>query len=143
MNLAGTLTRTDGVTEMIKNRKGFTLIELMTVVVIISILVSIALPKFGDLKSKASLASIRSDIRNAEAAEETYFSDYAAYGTAANLQAAGFLSASTGNTLTVTVAPTGYTINGVNPAIMAGPTSCTVQVGAGAAPTVDGKITCP
>jgi len=128
---------------MTKDRKGFTLIELMTVVVILSILVSIALPKFGDLKSKASLASIRSDVRNAEAAEETYFSDYATYGTAANLQAAGFFTASTGTVVTVTVAPTGYTINAVNASIMTGPTSCTVQVGAGAAPTVDGKITCP
>ncbi|HEY3933480.1 MAG TPA: prepilin-type N-terminal cleavage/methylation domain-containing protein, partial [Gemmatimonadales bacterium] len=66
---------------MLRNRKGFTLIELLIVVVIIGILAAIAIPKFAATKDKAKLASVKSDVRNTETAEEAYFSDYSTYGT--------------------------------------------------------------
>ena len=65
---------------MLRNRKGFTLIELLIVVVIIGILAAIAIPKFAATKDKAKLASVKTDVRNTETAEEAYFSDYATYG---------------------------------------------------------------
>lgn len=61
------------------NRSGFTLIELMIVVVIIGILVSIAIPKFANTKEKAYIASMKSDLRNLVTAEEAYFADSIAY----------------------------------------------------------------
>lgn len=125
------------------NRKGFTLIELLIVVVIIGILAAIAIPKFAATKDKAKLASVRTDVRNTETAEEAYFSDFSTYGTFANLQAASNFSLSTGNTGSVTAASNGYTVNYNNPTISTGITSCTVQVGAGATSGVDGVITCP
>ena len=68
------------------NRKGFTLIELLIVVVIIGILAAIAIPKFAATKDKAKLASVKTDVRNMMTAQEAYFSDYATYGTFAQLQ---------------------------------------------------------
>ena len=60
-------------------RTGFTLIELMIVVVIIGLLASIAIPKFANTKEKAYIASMKSDLRNLVTAEEAYFADSTAY----------------------------------------------------------------
>ena len=67
------------------NRKGFTLIELLIVVVIIGILAAIAIPKFANTKNKAYVTTMKSDLRNLVSAEEAYFADHTAYGTAAQL----------------------------------------------------------
>src|ERR1043166_8193305 len=72
----------------VTNRKGFTLIDLLIVVVIIGILAAIAIPKFAATKDKAKLASVKSDVRNGMTAEEAYFSDFAKYGALADLQSA-------------------------------------------------------
>src|SRR5438552_18529403 len=61
------------------NRKGFALIELLIVVVIIGILAAIAIPKFANTKAKAHIASMKSDLRNLVTAEEAYFADSVKY----------------------------------------------------------------
>jgi len=66
-------------------RRGFTLIELLIVVVIIGILASIAIPKFGNTKSKAYVTAMKSDLRNLVTAEEAFFADSTYYTTATNL----------------------------------------------------------
>ena len=58
---------------------GFTLIEMMIVVVIIGILAMIALPQFTSVKGNAYDASAKSDLRNAMTAQEAYYSDNQAY----------------------------------------------------------------
>ena len=123
-------------------RSGFTLIELLIVVVIIGILAAIAIPKFAATKDKAKLASVKSDVRNSETAEEAYFSDFATYGTYAQLQAATNLLVSTGNTITISTNTSGYTVTATNNSISTGFTNCSVQVGAGATSGVDGLIIC-
>jgi prepilin-type N-terminal cleavage/methylation domain-containing protein len=128
---------------MLRNRKGFTLIELLIVVVIIGILAAIAIPKFAATKDKAKLASVKSDVRNTETAEEAYFSDYSTYGDYGQLGTASNFIVSTGNTMSITPAASGYTVTASNSTISTGITTCHVQVGAGAASTVDGNITCP
>jgi prepilin-type N-terminal cleavage/methylation domain-containing protein len=86
------------------NRKAFTLIELLIVVVIIGILASIAIPKFANTKERAYIASMKSDLRNLVTAEESYFADAVAYtditdcNTPPAAGAAAFCT-STGNTL--------------------------------------------
>jgi prepilin-type N-terminal cleavage/methylation domain-containing protein len=66
---------------MQRNRKAFTLIELLIVVVIIGILAAIAIPKFASTKEKAYVTAMRSDLRNMMTAQESYFSDYGLYTT--------------------------------------------------------------
>ena len=124
------------------NRKGFTLIELLIVVVIIGILAAIAIPKFAATKDKAKLASVKTDLRNMMTAQEAYFSDYATYGTFAQLQAASNFSLSSGNTSAVAPAASGFTATITNSTITSLITQCTVQIGAGAASTLDGVIAC-
>ena len=126
------------------NRKGFTLIELLIVVVIIGILAAIAIPKFAATKDKAKLASVKTDLRNSMTAQEAYFSDFATYGTFANLQAASNFTLSGANTNSGSVASSnGYTMTFNNATISTGITQCHVWVGAGATSGVDGVIICP
>ncbi|MDP2957904.1 MAG: prepilin-type N-terminal cleavage/methylation domain-containing protein [Longimicrobiales bacterium] len=62
-------------------RKGFTLIELHIVVVIIGILASIAIPKFGAVREKAYLAASRADLRNLANLQDVYYNDNYTYTT--------------------------------------------------------------
>jgi len=57
------------------NKKGFTLIDLLIVVVIIGILAAIAIPKFANTKDKAYVAAMKSDMRNLATYEEQYAAD--------------------------------------------------------------------
>lgn len=64
-----------------RNERGFTLIELMVVVLVIGVLVSIGLPTFLGARTRAWDAAAHSDIRNAFAAEKAYYSDNVTYTT--------------------------------------------------------------
>jgi prepilin-type N-terminal cleavage/methylation domain-containing protein len=56
-------------------RKGFTLIELIVVIVVIGILSGIAIARFVSVKEAAYLASMKADLRNFALYEQNYLID--------------------------------------------------------------------
>jgi type IV pilus assembly protein PilA len=64
---------------IVRSRRGFTLIELLIVVVIIGILAAIAIPKFANTKQKATVSSMRSDLRNLASTQESYWVENRTY----------------------------------------------------------------
>src|SRR5579859_6132902 len=61
---------------------GFTLIELMVVVLIIAILIAIAIPTFLGARSRAQDRAAQSSLRNALTAAKTIYTDQSSYGQA-------------------------------------------------------------
>ena len=66
----------------IQEEKGFTLIELLVVILIIGILAAIAIPSFLGQRDKANDSRAKADVRTAQTAMETYYTDAQAYTSA-------------------------------------------------------------
>jgi type IV pilus assembly protein PilA len=62
-----------------RDDKGFTLIELMVVVLIIAILIAIAIPTFLGMRRRAQDRAAQSDLRNGYTAAKAFFTDDETY----------------------------------------------------------------
>ena len=71
-----------------RNDEGFTLIELMMVVLIIAILIAIAIPTFLGARQRAQDRAAQSDLRNGLTAEKTVYTDAQTYDNDTAIKAA-------------------------------------------------------
>ena len=107
-----------------QDEKGFTLIELLVVILIIGILAAIALPAFLNQREKAQDSAAKSDVRTAQTAMETYYTDNQSYTgavsdpTGANAKSLENIEPALKNANSLTVTPNaagdGYTISVVS-----------------------------
>src|SRR5438270_12196331 len=87
------------------DEQGFTLIELMVVVLIIAILIAIAIPTFLGARDRTQDRAAQSDLRNGLTAEKTVYTDNQAYdattvtmkGVESSLDWGGKLTVAVGN----------------------------------------------
>ncbi|MDQ8172497.1 MAG: prepilin-type N-terminal cleavage/methylation domain-containing protein [Gemmatimonadota bacterium] len=85
-----------------RRRSGFTLLELLIVVLILGILAAIAITTFGATKRRAYLAAMQSDLRGVATAAESQFTSDDTYATTVTPQG------SEGVTLTFVGTATGW-----------------------------------
>ena len=71
------------------NRKGFTLIELMIVVVIIGILAALAIPRFMQATTKSKQSEAKQLLKQIYTMQRAYRQETGAYGCAGEIKAAG------------------------------------------------------
>ena len=62
-----------------RDRRGFTLIELLVVVTILTLLASIAVPRYMLLKEKAWVAAMVTDLRHLMTQQEAFYATFGAY----------------------------------------------------------------
>ena len=96
---------------------GFTLLELLVVIAVLGILAAIAIQNLATHRARAIDASMRSDLRNAAMAMESYYGEFLAYpSTDTALLLIGYRKT---NQVTLTIAlttPSTYTLTAARPA---------------------------
>lgn len=65
--------------KLMKDEKGFTMIELMVVVIIIGVLVAIAVPVYSNAAQKSRISRARADLRTLESAISIYYAEKSEY----------------------------------------------------------------
>jgi prepilin-type N-terminal cleavage/methylation domain-containing protein len=100
----------------LSGEQGFTLLELIVVVAVLGILVAIALQQFSLFRSRATDAAMRSDLKNAALAMETYYGEFLDYPASVSaLQLVGYRKTN-GVILTINVSsPSSFSLTAAMP----------------------------
>jgi len=102
---------------LIPNKHGFTLIELLVVLAIIGILAAIGIPQYISYRRGGVDTQMKSDVKNAAMAMESYFGVKYVYPTTpAEIEPFGFQQTQGVNLVINLITPTAYTVVGSKPA---------------------------
>jgi type IV pilus assembly protein PilA len=98
------------------NVKGFSLLELLVVVAIIGLLAAVAIPQFSSYRSRAVDSQMKSDLKNAALAMDSYFAENKVYPTTVgSIVSAGF-NQTEGVALTIAVpTPSSFRLTATKP----------------------------
>jgi type IV pilus assembly protein PilA len=102
--------------KLLKTSRGFSLVELLIVVAIISLLAAIAIPQFITYRARAVDTQMKTDLKNAAVAMESYYAEYKVYpASVAGITGVGFRQTS-GVALVITVtSPSTFTLTASTP----------------------------
>ena len=102
---------------MANEESGFTLVELLVVMLILGLLIAVAIPTFFNQKQKANDADSKAMAHTAQTAIETYATDHNGAYTAADLAALQSIESTVDGTVSFVGAPTAtdYHIRVTNP----------------------------
>lgn len=104
--------------EYVYVQQGFSLIELLVTLAIVSVLTAIAVPQFQDYRKQGYDARAQADLRNVAIAQEAYFISSERYLTCANTSCEslpGIAALSKGVTLSITATTTAFVGNASHP----------------------------
>ena len=99
-----------------RNIKGFTLVELLMVIGIIGLLAAIAIAQFTSYRARAIDSQMKSDLKNAAVAMESYFAEKQSYPTTVTTISTVGFNPTAGVTLTINVnSPNSFTLTASAP----------------------------
>jgi MSHA pilin protein MshA len=107
-----------------RNEKGFTLIELVMVIVILGILTAVAVPKFIDLRTEARASALQGVVGAISSASAVNYAGRSA-NSAKGSATEGLTCQTAATAILEGGIPSGYTLNNVA-ALVSGPNTCTV-----------------
>lgn len=106
----------NGTAKNLARNQGFTLIELLVVIAVIGILVAIAIPQLSLHRARGVDTQMRSDIKNAVTAMESYYSSIFSYPTTvAQIGNFGFRPTDGVSLVINFTSPTDFTVTATKP----------------------------
>lgn len=120
--------------DLMRRRVGFTILELLMVMVVLGLLTTIAIIKFGDSRRRAYLTAMKSDLRNiGMTAESRFTSDNSYVGLEPPPGSAGV-------TLTFAGTETGWSATATHSGVPG--VTCSLAAGSAAAPAAPREPVC-
>ena len=99
-----------------RNIRGFTLVELLMVIGIIGLLAAIAIAQFTSYRASAIDSQMKSDLKNAAVAMDSYFAEKQSYPTTVTAITTVGFNSTAGVTLTINViSPNSFTLTASAP----------------------------